>query len=157
MTTGQDVGIVVVSHSRALAKAALGLAGEMLHGRPVRIQIAAGLDDTTFGTDAVRVKEAIEAADGPEGLVALMDLGSAVLSGELALDLLDDPATRDRVTLSSAPIVEGLVVAAVAGAGGASRAGVAGGWREPRGGRGGGAQRPARQGRPPVRGRRRRG
>src|SRR3954471_444855 len=125
MTTGQDVGIVVVSHSRALAKAALGLAGEMLHGRPVRIEIAAGLDDTTFGTDAVKVKEAIERLDGPDGVEVLMDLGSAVLSAELALDLLDDPTARDRVVLSSAPIVEGLIVAAVAASRGASRAEVA--------------------------------
>ena len=125
MTTGQGVGIVVVSHSRALARAALALASEMLHGRPVRIELAAGLDETTFGTDAVGVKEAIEAVDGPDGVVVLMDLGSAVLSAELALDLLDDPTARDRVTLSSAPIVEGLVVAAVAASGGASRAEVA--------------------------------
>lgn len=100
MATGQGVGIVVVSHSRALARAALALAGEMLHGRHVRIELAAGLDETTFGTDAVMVKEAIEKVDGPEGVVVLMDLGSAVLSAELALDLLDDPATRERVTLS---------------------------------------------------------
>jgi len=125
MTSGPGVGIVVVSHSRALARAALALAGEMLHGRPVRIEIAAGLDETTFGTDAVRVKEAIEKVDGPAGVVVLMDLGSAVLSAELALDLLDDPTARDRITLSSAPIVEGLVVAAVAASGGASRAEVA--------------------------------
>src|SRR3954447_19013896 len=125
MTTGQDVGIVVVSHSRALAKAALGLAGEMLHGRPVRIEIAAGLDDTTFGTDAVKVKEAIERLDGPHGGLVLVGPGRAVLSAELALDLLDDPTARDRVVLSSAPIVEGLIVAAVAASGGASRAEVA--------------------------------
>ena len=54
-----------------------------------------------------------------------MDLGSAVLSAELALDLLADPSARDRVTLSPAPIVEGLIVAAVAAAGGAGRAEVA--------------------------------
>jgi phosphocarrier protein FPr len=100
--------------------AALGLAGEMLHGRPVNIEIAAGLDEHTFGTDAVRVKEAIEKVDGPAGVVVLMDLGSAVLSAELAVDLLDDPTARDRVVLSSAPIVEGLIVAAVATYGGAS-------------------------------------
>jgi phosphocarrier protein FPr len=121
----QGVGLVVVSHSRALARAAVALAGEMLHGRPIRIEIAAGLDDTTFGTDAVSIKEAIERVDGPAGVVVLMDLGSAVLSAELALDLIADPSVRDRVTLSPAPIVEGLIVAAVAAAGGASRAEVA--------------------------------
>ena len=125
MTIGQGVGIVVVSHSRPLARAALALASEMLHGRQVRIGLAAGLDEATFGTDAVRVKEAIESVDGPDGVVVLMDLGSAVLSAELALDLLGDPAARERVTLSAAPIVEGLVVAAVAASGGATRAEVA--------------------------------
>jgi phosphocarrier protein FPr len=121
----QTVGLVVVSHSRALADAAVVLAEEMLHGRSLRIEVAAGLDETTLGTDAVSISVAIERADGPGGVVVLMDLGSALLSAELALDLLNDPTARDRVTLSPAPIVEGLVVAAVAAAGGASRAEVA--------------------------------
>jgi phosphoenolpyruvate-protein phosphotransferase/dihydroxyacetone kinase phosphotransfer subunit len=119
------VGIVVVSHSRALATAAVGLAAEMVRNRPVRIAVAAGLDEVTLGTDAVRIKEAIYEVDGPHGVVVLMDLGSAVLSAELALDLIDDPDVRERVTLSAAPLVEGLVVAAVAAAGGAGRKEVA--------------------------------
>ena len=123
--SAQAVGLVVVSHSRALAEAAVVLAEEMLHGRSLRIEVAAGLDETTLGTDAVSISAAIERADGPGGVVVLMDLGSALLSAELALDLLNDPTARDRVTLSAAPIVEGLVVAAVAAAGGASRAEVA--------------------------------
>jgi len=123
--SAQEVGLVVVSHSRALAEAAVVLAEEMVHGRSLRIEVAAGLDETTLGTDAVSISAAIERADGPGGVVVLMDLGSALLSAELALDLLNDPTARDRVTLSAAPIVEGLVVAAVAAAGGASRAEVA--------------------------------
>src|SRR3954453_20302160 len=119
--THLTVGLVVVSHSRSLAKAAVALAGEMLHGRSARIEIAAGLDDTTFGTDAVAIKDAIERVDGPAGVVVLMDLGSAVLSAELALDLLSDPTARHRVSLSPAPIVEGLLVAAVAASSGAAR------------------------------------
>jgi multiphosphoryl transfer protein len=119
------VGIVVVSHSQALATAAVALATEMLHGAEPRIAIAAGLDETTFGTDAVQIAAAIERVDTDAGVVVLMDLGSAVLSAELALDLLDDAAVRDRVLLCPAPLVEGLVVAAVAAAGGASRIEVA--------------------------------
>ena len=116
-----NVGLVVVSHSLNLARATVALAMEMVHGRDLRIEVAAGLDDTTLGTDAVSIMEAIERADGPAGVVVLMDLGSAVLSAELALDLLQDASVRDRVTLSAAPIVEGLIVAAVAAAGGAGR------------------------------------
>jgi len=119
------VGIVVVSHSRALATAAVALAGEMVHGAEPRIAIAAGLDETTFGTDAVQIAAAIEKVDGEAGVVVLMDLGSAVLSAEFALDLLPDDDVRGRVLLCPAPLVEGLVVAAVAAAGGASRQEVA--------------------------------
>ncbi len=122
---GDDVGLVVVSHSRALARAAVAMAAEMLQGRPVRIEVAAGLDEETLGTDAVAILAAVERADGPAGVVVLMDLGSAVLSAEMALELAGDPSLRERVTLSAAPVVEGLIVAAVAAAGGASRAEVA--------------------------------
>src|SRR4051812_2272404 len=118
------VGIVIVSHSRALARAAVELAEQMLHGHRPTIAIAAGLDETTLGTDAVQVKEAIERVDGPDGVVVLLDLGSALLSAELALDLLDE-ATRARVLLSPAPLVEGLVAAVVTAAGGGTAAEVA--------------------------------
>jgi phosphocarrier protein FPr len=117
-------GLVVVSHSRALADAAVALAAEMLHGSGVRIAVAAGLDATTFGTDATAIVEAIHEADDGIGVVILMDLGSAVLSAEMALDMLD-PDIRARTVLSAAPLVEGLVVAAVAAAGGAGPAEVA--------------------------------
>ncbi|MDQ1740412.1 MAG: multiphosphoryl transfer protein, partial [Pseudonocardiales bacterium] len=119
------VGLVVVSHSRALAQAAVTLATQMLHGSPVPIAVAAGLDELTLGTDALSIKAAIEEVAGPAGAVVLMDLGSAVLSAELALELLEDPSMRDRVVLSAAPLVEGLVAAAVTAAGGADRQAVA--------------------------------
>ncbi len=119
-----DVGLVVVSHSRALGQAAAELGREVLQGRPVRVEVAAGLDDGSLGTDATAVCAALGRADQGDGVVVLMDLGSAVLSAELALDLLDD-AARDRVVLSPAPLVEGLVAACVAAAGGADRSAVA--------------------------------
>lgn len=121
MTADDLVGVVVVSHSRALARAAVTLASQMLHERPVPIAVAAGLDEQTLGTDALSIKEAIEQVAGAAGAVVLMDLGSAVLSAELALELLEDPQLRDRVVLSAAPLVEGLVAAVVAAAGGADR------------------------------------
>jgi phosphoenolpyruvate-protein phosphotransferase/dihydroxyacetone kinase phosphotransfer subunit len=114
------VGIVVVSHSRALARAAVALAEQMLHDQPVRMVVAAGLDEDTFGTDAVQIHDAlVEADQDGDGVVVLMDLGSAVLSAELALELLADDAARQRVLLCPAPLVEGLVVAAVTALSGA--------------------------------------
>jgi PTS hybrid protein len=115
-----QVGLVVVSHSRALAEAAVALAQQMLPGRELAIEIAAGTDDGGLGTDAVAISAAITAADAGDGVVVLMDLGSAVLSAETALELLGDDL-RERVLLSPAPLVEGLVGAAVVAAGGADR------------------------------------
>jgi phosphoenolpyruvate-protein phosphotransferase/dihydroxyacetone kinase phosphotransfer subunit len=114
------IGIVVVSHSRALAEAAVGLASEMVadDNRPV-IAVAAGLDDNSFGTDAAAVAEAIGTADSPDGVLVLLDLGSAVLSAEMALEFVD-PELAERVKLSSAPLVEGLVAAVVTASTGAS-------------------------------------
>jgi phosphoenolpyruvate---glycerone phosphotransferase subunit DhaM len=114
------VGLVVVSHSRPLAEAAVTLARQMLPGADVAVEVAAGTDDGGLGTDAVAVSAAITAADSGDGVVVLMDLGSAVMSAETALELLDDDV-RDRVVLSSAPLVEGLVGAVVVAAGGADR------------------------------------
>jgi phosphoenolpyruvate---glycerone phosphotransferase subunit DhaM len=114
------VGLVVVSHSRPLAEAAVTLARQMLPSAEVAVEVAAGTDDGGLGTDAVAVSAAITAADSGDGVVVLMDLGSAVMSAETALELLDDDV-RERVLLSSAPLVEGLVGAVVVASGGADR------------------------------------
>jgi multiphosphoryl transfer protein len=115
------VGIVVVSHSRALADAAVELAREMAGEVP--IAVAAGLEDGALGTDAAAIAAAVEGV-GDGGVVVLMDLGSAVLSAELALELLPEEL-RSQVVLCPGPLVEGLVVAAVAASGGAARDAVA--------------------------------
>jgi phosphocarrier protein FPr len=116
------VGIVVVSHSARLAEGVVELAREMA-GEEVPIAAAGGLDEPgdPLGTDAARVMAALErvseAADG--GTLVLMDLGSAILSAETALDFLDEDA-RERVMLVAAPLVEGAVAAAAAARAGAS-------------------------------------
>jgi phosphoenolpyruvate---glycerone phosphotransferase subunit DhaM len=116
---------VVVSHSRALADAAVVLARGMLPGRELAVEVAAGDVDGGLGTDATAIADAMTAADSGDGVVVLMDLGSAVLSAETALELLDDDV-RERVVLSPAPLVEGLVGAVVTAAAGAARTQVAG-------------------------------
>ena len=107
------VGIVIVSHSETLAAGVREVAAEMA-GPDVRIELAGGLaEEGALGTDAVRVSEAIGRADSGDGVLVLMDLGSAVLSAETALDFLT-PEQRDSVLLCEAPLVEGAVAAAVA-------------------------------------------
>ncbi|MFC6705174.1 phosphoenolpyruvate--protein phosphotransferase [Flexivirga alba] len=121
------IGIVVVSHSRALGDAVAALAKEMVGGNQApALAVAAGLDETTFGTDATAVAAAIEqVAASSDGVLVLVDIGSSVLSAELACELVD-PEVAERVRISSAPLVEGIVPAVVSAASGASLDEVAG-------------------------------
>jgi multiphosphoryl transfer protein len=108
------VGIVIVSHSAQLADGVVELARQM--ARPdVTIVAAGGMDlpDRPLGTDAALIARAIEEAWSDDGVLVLMDLGSAVLSAEMAADMVPDEQ-RSRVLLSAAPLVEGAVAAAVA-------------------------------------------
>jgi multiphosphoryl transfer protein len=108
------VGIVIVSHSAGLAEGVVELASQMA-GPDVVIVAAGGLDqpDHPLGTDAALILSAIELAWNDDGVLVLMDLGSAVLSAELAVDMLPD-SQRSGVLLCEAPVVEGAVAAAVA-------------------------------------------
>ncbi len=108
------VGLVLVCHSAKLAEGAAELAAQM-GGESLRIGIAGGLDQpgNPLGTDAARVARAVEDVWSEDGVLVLMDLGSAVLSAELALDLLPEER-RARILLTEAPLVEGAVAAAVA-------------------------------------------
>ena len=106
-----SVGLVVVSHSAKIAEGVVELAGQMAPG--VRIQAAGGADDGGIGTDATMNAEAITAADEGDGVLVLVDLGSAVLSAQLAIDEFVGEATRGRARIAEAPVVEGAVVAAI--------------------------------------------
>jgi len=105
------VGIVVVSHSAQIAAGTVELARQMA-GDDLRIMAAGGAADGSLGTDATAIMAAIEAADAGAGVVVLVDLGSAVLATQTALELLGE-AAAGRVRLSNGPLVEGAVVAAV--------------------------------------------
>jgi phosphocarrier protein FPr len=110
------VGLVIVSHSAALAEGVVELA-KQVSGEEVPLEPAGGLEDGSIGTDVERVRTAIERAMTEDGVLVLMDLGSALMSAEMAVELL---GSAGRVELSEAPFVEGAVAAAVAAGGGAS-------------------------------------
>lgn len=116
--TGESlVGIVVVSHSAKLADGVVELARQMGSG-DIALAAAGGIDDpeSPIGTDAFAIKEAIESVWSDDGVLVLMDLGSAIMNAETALEFLEPPADASRVLLCEAPLVEG-TVAAVATAG----------------------------------------
>lgn len=120
------IHLILVSHHPDIARGIAALAVQM-SAAPDTIHTAAGIDDADnpVGTDAVRIMQAILEADNPDGILILVDLGSAILSAQTALDLLDDPALAARCRISPAPLVEGAISAAVAASSGADLASVA--------------------------------
>ena len=110
------VGLVLVSHSRTLVEGLRDIVAQF-GGDDVRVELAGGTDDGRLGTSAVRIAEAIRAILGPDpatsdGVVLLLDFGSAALSVELALEDLT-AAERGVVRVPEAPLVEGAFVAGV--------------------------------------------
>ncbi len=110
------IGLVLVSHSKTLASGIRELILEIAGPDfPVAIASGTGKDHNEPGTDAVYIAEILRPFVEGDGAVVLMDLGSAVLSAEMAIELLepDVPGCREKVRLSAAPLVEGAIAAAV--------------------------------------------
>jgi phosphoenolpyruvate---glycerone phosphotransferase subunit DhaM len=114
------VNLVIVSHSSRLGEGVGELARQMLMSDNCKIAIAAGIDDpqNPIGTDAVKVMEAIESVADADHVLVMMDMGSALLSAETALELLA-PEIAAKVRLCAAPLVEGTLAATVSAASGA--------------------------------------
>ncbi len=101
------VGIVIVSHSEKLAKSVAELAKMMADDAP--IAVAGGLEDGAFGTSYERIRTAIKSVYSDDGVVVLMDMGSAVMTTEMVLEDMPDK----KIKMIDCPLVEGAVVAAI--------------------------------------------
>jgi phosphoenolpyruvate---glycerone phosphotransferase subunit DhaM len=106
------VGLILVSHSGTLVDGLRDMVVQVA-GDDVPVATAGGTEDGRLGTSAPRIAEAVRSVlDRADDAVVLLDLGSAALSLELALE--DLTATdRQRVRVTEAPLVEGAILAAV--------------------------------------------
>jgi len=105
------VALVIVSHSARLADGVAELAEQMAHGK-VAIAAAGGTEEGDLGTSVEKILAALRQVDGPEGILVLLDLGSAVMATEMAVEVFAQ-ASPHAVMISSGPLVEGAVIAAV--------------------------------------------
>ena len=105
------VGIVLISHSHLQAKGLQEMAIQSSRNL-VKITAAGGVDVETLGTNAERIYEAIQEAYSSDGVLILFDLGSALMSTQMAIEMLPQEQ-QAYVKLSGAPMVEGAIAAAV--------------------------------------------
>ena len=112
------IGIVLVAHSEKLAQGVRDIVVQMV-GDDAPIAAAGGTDnpDSPIGADPLRVMSAIEAVYSDDGVLVLMDLGSAIMSAEAAIEFLP-PEEQEHIFLCEAPLVEGAIAAAVQAMGG---------------------------------------
>ena len=103
------VGLVLVSHSPSIAEGTAELVRHM--AGEVEVAAVGGDTDGGLGTDPDGILAAIEGL-GTDEILVFMDIGSAVLSAETVLEMLE-PETRERVRLVDTPFVEGAFAAAV--------------------------------------------
>ena len=101
------VGIVIVSHSQKLAESVVELAALMAPNAPMAA--AGGLEDGGFGTSFEKIETAIRSVYSQDGVVILMDLGSAVMTTEMVIEMFDP----EKVKMADCPLVEGAVVATI--------------------------------------------
>ena len=102
------VSLLIVSHSAQLAAGVREFA-EQVAGGKVQIADAGGAADGSLGTSVDRIQERLRQVASPDGTLVLVDLGSAVLSVEMAIEALG----AGRVQISDAPLVEGAYLAAI--------------------------------------------
>ena len=108
------VGIVIVSHSQKLAEGVVDLAALMAPETPMRA--AGGMEDGGFGTSFEKISNAIEEIYTDDGVVIFMDLGSAVMTTEMVLEMMEDR----NIKMIDCPVVDGAIAAAVVAAGNAN-------------------------------------
>ena len=101
------VGIVVASHSRSLAEGVVEVAKMMAPEVP--IIAAGGMDDGSMGTSCRKIIGAVKEVYSDDGVALIADIGSSILSAEMAVEILKRPNLK----IVDCPIVEGAVIAAV--------------------------------------------
>ena len=107
------VSLIFVSHSYDLAKVTAEYIKKVTNTNvPISFSGGSGDDHQELGTDAVEVFNAIESVYSDDGVIIFCDLGSALISSELALSMLDEEKSKN-VRMTSAPFIEGGINAAI--------------------------------------------
>lgn len=104
------VTIIVVSHSWKLANETIKFCNEMKRDN-FEIINASGLDENTYGSNPIKIKELIESNFNENGVLIICDIGSSVLNAKTAIDLLDGHYDKSKICIADAPLVEGTLVA----------------------------------------------
>lgn len=104
--------IFLVSHSKEITDGIKAMVEQMAQKEEVAIFSLSGTAEGQLGSDPTKIMAAVEASQDAAVYLVFADLGSAVLSAELAFDLLAENDQK-KYRLVDAPLVEGAFAAAI--------------------------------------------
>lgn len=107
------VNLLIVSHSARLAAGVKEFV-EQVAGEQVKVAAVGGTADGGIGTSVDKILGGLAEVASEDGVLILVDMGSAVLSVETALEVFGGTPTL----ISDAPLVEGAYLAAIEASGG---------------------------------------
>lgn len=109
------VNLLIVSHSAQIAAGVKEFV-EQVSGGLITIGAVGGTAEGKLGTNFDLIQQTLQEVATPEGVLVLVDLGSAVLTVQMALEISPDI----KAVISNAPLVEGAYLAAAEASAGAS-------------------------------------
>lgn len=104
--------IILVSHSKQITDGLKEMIDQMNQSDQVEVHSLGGTFDDSLGSDPMKILTVVNDAAPTEIFLVFADLGSAVMSSELAYDMLDE-AQQKNYYLVDAPLVEGAFAAAI--------------------------------------------
>lgn len=107
------ISFILVSHSKKITDGLKEMIDEMAQNREnVTVFSVGGTSDGRLGTDPIAIYNTIESRQADDAILIFTDMGSAILSAETAIDMLDDEI-RQKIHLIDCALVEGAFIAAV--------------------------------------------
>ena len=104
--------ILLVSHSKMITDGIKEMIEQMNASEEFTIHSLGGTSDGSLGSDPMKIIDTINEAASDREFLIFADLGSAVLSSELAFDMLEEDQQK-HYHLVDAPLVEGAFAAAI--------------------------------------------
>lgn len=102
-----------MSHSQKITDGLKEMIEEMVsESSPVRLLSLGGTEDQRLGTSAMKILDGIYACKDCEDIFIFCDIGSAIMSAEVAIEMLEEPI-KEKVSLVNAPLIEGAFAAAI--------------------------------------------
>lgn len=108
------VVIILVSHSRKITDGLKEMIEEMTgQHESIRIISAGGTEDGRIGTDPLLIKDVIESNTDADSIYLFADLGSAIISIDTVMDMIEDESLKQKCIYVDGPLVEGAFIGSV--------------------------------------------